>query len=248
MDAKILNDDGAPVLRSAEVYVATEELALANAEKVELDLVITALSAVSQHPWAFFAAKRLFDIVLASVLLILGLPFLLVVVVLIRIDSPGPIFFRQERVRQGLRRFWILKFRTMFHDTRPFPVAIFDAQSGTYRRPRVSEDPRLTRAGRILRRYSVDELPQILNILRGEMSFIGPRPLSVPESLLVPRAALMRYAVPSGITGIAQLRSRAAIVSNDRFDGDIEYVENLSVRQEVKVFFGTFSRLYDRTI
>ncbi len=231
----------------SNTVVATDELANSDTTEVDLGTVITALSTV-EASWLFFAIKRALDVTLAVTLLVLGLPLFAAVTLAIKIDSHGPVFFRQERVRQGLRTFQILKFRTMYEEARPFPLAIFDQLVGAYRRPRLNEDPRVTRVGRFLRRFSIDELPQVVNILKGEMSFIGPRPLSVPESRLVPRAALVRYAVPSGLSGIAQLRNRNAIVSVSRFDGDLEYVANLSAGQEVRIFFATFGKLYDRSI
>lgn len=227
--------------------ISTDDPAFLKTTEVDLEIVIASLSTVHAS-WLFFATKRCFDIVLASIILILGLPIFALVCLAIKIDSRGPVFFRQDRVRQGLRTFKILKFRTMYVEARPFPLAIYDRETGGYRRLRIDEDPRITRVGCLLRRFSFDELPQIINVLRGEMSFIGPRPLSVTESRVVPREGLVRYAVPSGLTGVAQLRNRSAIVSASRFDGDVEYVANLSVRQEVRLFFATFSKLYDRSI
>jgi lipopolysaccharide/colanic/teichoic acid biosynthesis glycosyltransferase len=226
---------------------ATDTAAFTDPNEIDLGAVIAALSVV-QTSWAFFAAKRAFDIVLAIAILIVGMPLFAAVIIAIKIDSRGPVLFKQERVRQGLRTFLILKFRTMHVEARPYPLAIFDKDSGAYRRPRLNEDPRVTAVGRMLRRYSIDELPQVINILKGEMSFIGPRPLTLPESRMVPSAALVRYAVPSGISGIAQLRQRNAIVGVERFDGDVEYVRQLGLKQELKIFVQTFGKLYDRSI
>jgi len=109
--------------------------------------------------------KRLFDLVMAFLGILLFFPLLLLVALLIKLDSPGPIFFRQERIGKGFRPFLIYKFRTMVHDA--------PRKGGSIT---VGADPRITRLGRILRKTKLDELPQLFNILRGEMSFVGPRP------------------------------------------------------------------------
>jgi lipopolysaccharide/colanic/teichoic acid biosynthesis glycosyltransferase len=141
--------------------------------------------------------KRVFDIVVAFLELSLLFPLLLLVAFLIKLDSPGPIFFRQERMGKGFRPFVIHKFRTMAHDS-----------PRTGRSITVGADPRITRLGRILRKTKIDELPQLFNILRGEMSFVGPRP-EVPHYVELFRQDYEEIlSIPPGITDLASLKYR----------------------------------------
>jgi lipopolysaccharide/colanic/teichoic acid biosynthesis glycosyltransferase len=141
--------------------------------------------------------KRAFDITAASVGLVLLSPLLLFVSLLIKLDSPGPAFFRQERMGKGFRPFRIYKFRTMVQDA--------PAKGGTIT---FGKDPRITRIGRVLRKIKIDELPQLINVLRGEMSFVGPRPevRRYVELFLEDYAEILK--VPPGITDLASLQYR----------------------------------------
>lgn len=194
----------------------------------------------------YLLTKRLFDLVVASVAILLCAPIFLITAVAIRLESRGPVFFLQKRVGRGLIYFSIIKFRTMYADTPDMPFLVEDPVTGEKRRPRAEEDPRLTRVGKVLRTFSIDELPQLFNILWGEMSFIGPRPLTVDESLAIPTAAVCRYFVKPGLSGLAQIRDRSAIHSGSRFDSDIEYVRVRSFWLDLKLFFQSFSRFYHR--
>ena len=141
--------------------------------------------------------KRAFDITAASVGLVLLSPLLLFVSLLIKLDSPGPPFFRQERIGKGFRPFRIYKFRTMVQDA--------PAKGGMIT---FGRDPRITKVGRVLRKVKIDELPQLINVLRGEMSFVGPRP-EVPryvELFCEDYAEILK--VPPGITDLASLQYR----------------------------------------
>ena len=142
-------------------------------------------------------SKRVFDIVVAAIGLIVLSPFFVVVAILIRLDSRGSIFFRQERIGKGLRPFSIYKFRTMRMDA--------DRHGGQIT---VGEDPRITRVGRVLRKAKLDELPQLINVLKGEMSFVGPRP-EVPRYVEMFRNDYEQIlAIRPGITDLASLRYR----------------------------------------
>ena len=141
--------------------------------------------------------KRAFDIVTAFTTLVLLIPLMLIVAMLIKFDSEGPIFFRQQRIGRGFRPFWIYKFRTM----RKAPIA--DGAEVT-----IGNDPRITRVGRFLRKTKIDELPQLINILRGEMSFVGPRP-EVPRYVrLFEREYQEILTVRPGLTDLASLKYR----------------------------------------
>lgn len=194
----------------------------------------------------FWAAKRTFDVVLALSLLTLMSPIFLLICLVIKASTRGPIFFLQERVGERLRLFKIIKFRTMFSYASDAPAPIFDEDTNSYRRPLVREDQRITPFGRFLRQWSLDELPQVFNILKGDMSFIGPRPLCLKEALAIPNHALIRYSVPAGLSGLAQIRARGAAVGDERFYGDIEYVQKVGWLLETKIFFATFKALKDK--
>lgn len=180
------------------------------------------------------AAKRLVDVALSSTALLLGLPLWALVAVLIRADSPGPVFYLQERVGQGGRRFTMIKFRSMRRDAE-------DAG------PRWSgpADPRVTRVGRLLRRWHLDEAPQTLNVLRGEMSLVGPRP---ERPVFFERLAReipgyeRRVAVRPGVTGWAQVNLKADETLEDvrrKLDCDLHYVENASLALDARILART---------
>src|SRR5215510_9479863 len=161
--------------------------------------------------------KRVFDIVVAFLGLSLLLPLLLLVAFLIKLDSPGPIFFRQGRIGKGFRPFFIYKFRTMVHDA-PRKGGLITSGA----------DPRITRLGRVLRKTKIDELPQLFNILKGEMSFVGPRP-EVPQYVELFRQDYEKILdVLPGLTDLASLqyRDEAEALRHAR-DPEEEYVRNI---------------------
>jgi len=161
--------------------------------------------------------KRVFDIAVAFLGLSLLFPLLLLVAVLVKLDSPGPIFFRQERIGKGFRPFFIYKFRTMVHDA--------PRKGGSIT---VGADPRITRVGRILRKAKIDELPQLFNILRGEMSFVGPRP-EVPHYVELFRQDYEEILnVLPGLTDLASLKYRdEAEVLRHAENPEEEYVRHV---------------------
>lgn len=173
--------------------------------------------------------KRCMDIALSAGLLAALSPLLLLTAVLIRLESRGPALFHQQRVGRDGRPFTILKFRTMHTDAEARLAAI-RAQSdreGICFKSR--HDPRVTRVGRVLRRYSVDELPQILNVFLGNMSLVGPRPALPSEVAAYPAAALERLKARPGITGLWQVSGRADIGFDKMIDMDVAYVRSRSV-------------------
>lgn len=193
----------------------------------------------------FWVGKRSFDVFLSLALLLVCLPVLLLITLAISVESRGNPLFLQYRVGERMRLFRIFKFRTMYHGAADEALMVRDDASGRLRRPTYQEDGRITRMGRFLRRWSFDELPQLVNVLLGQMSMVGPRPLTVIESTQIPVEALLRYSVPAGITGLGQIRDRSIIFTPDRFDHDRDYVLHLGLEQEwhiVKSTFGTVLR------
>jgi exopolysaccharide biosynthesis polyprenyl glycosylphosphotransferase len=182
--------------------------------------------------------KRVFDRVLGTLLLIPGLPLMALIAVMIKLDSPGPVLYRQERVGKDDRVFTAYKFRSMVADAEADTGPVFTSR----------DDTRITRAGRFLRRTSFDEIPQILNVLKGEMSLVGPRP-ERPHfverfNAEVPGYA-DRHAVPPGITGWAQLNDLRQDTSiEQRTIYDSYYVENWSVGFDLKILVTTFLRIF----
>ena len=176
--------------------------------------------------------KPLLDWLFAFMFILLVWPLFLLVAVLIKLESRGPVFFRQERLGKNGRVFRIYKFRTMVENA---------IEMGTGLRACVN-DPRITKVGHILRKTSFDELPQLFNILRGEMSFIGPRP-PVPYSPYqyedYTETQQKRFLVKPGISGYAQIIFRNNAAWNDRIEYDVKYVEDISFLGDVRIVFLT---------
>ena len=176
--------------------------------------------------------KRVFDLCGAAALLILASPLLLLIALAIKLDSRGPVFFTQERVGRGGRPFRIIKFRTMFTDAEERLAACLRDPANlrkwlTYRK--LDNDPRVTRVGRLLRRFSLDELPQLLNVLKGEMSLVGPRPALAEEiEAYYGEKAHFYTAVRPGLTGLWQVSGRNRLSFAERVKLDLWYVENWS--------------------
>jgi lipopolysaccharide/colanic/teichoic acid biosynthesis glycosyltransferase len=175
------------------------------------------------------AVKRLADGVIALLLILLLTPLLLFVAALIKLESPGPVLFLQQRRGRGFRPFTIIKFRTMRHGI-PDPRPHYETQR---------DDPRITRLGVLLRRTSIDELPQLANVLVGTMSLVGPRPLVEWESQEALQTHGKRFDLPPGITGLSQIEVRNAEAFSVRLDKDVEYVRRWSLLLDVLILART---------
>jgi undecaprenyl phosphate N,N'-diacetylbacillosamine 1-phosphate transferase len=171
--------------------------------------------------------KRVADVICAGLSLILLTPLFLVIGSLIRLDSPGPVFFRQERAGKGGVPFRIFKFRTMY--VAPAPTRGSQAQ----------DDPRITRVGRWLRRLSLDELPQLINVVKGEMSLIGPRPALVYQIERYDSHQRRRLDVRPGITGWAQVNGRNSLSWEEKIEFDVWYVEHRSFWLDLRILLKT---------
>jgi lipopolysaccharide/colanic/teichoic acid biosynthesis glycosyltransferase len=177
--------------------------------------------------------KRLVDIVLSLLALALLSPVLLAAAVAVWLDSGGPVLFRQVRVGLGGREFRMYKFRTMVPDA---------AARGPYHTQ--TDDPRITRVGHFLRRTSIDELPQLLNVLKGDMSVVGPRPdLPVQRELYTPADWAARCSVRPGITGLAQAMIRSGGVEGERLSLDLRYVREHGFWLDLRILWLTLGRL-----
>lgn len=189
--------------------------------------------------------RRLIDVVVAVLALLLLAPLLLVLAAAVRLDSSGPALFRQARVGTGRRSFTLYKFRTMRvgGDDAAHRALIAaelrgeDTSSGGSWK--IDDDPRVTRVGRLLRRTSLDELPQLVNILRGDMSLVGPRPCTEWESEMFPPEFGARFDVPPGLTGLWQVEGRSTVGTLDMLRLDLEYVRRRGAVHDLGILLRT---------
>jgi exopolysaccharide biosynthesis polyprenyl glycosylphosphotransferase len=190
--------------------------------------------------------KRTMDLCAAAVGLALLAPLLLVLAIFIKLDSRGPVFFRQPRIGQSGRRFAMLKFRSMVADAERIKGRLQsqnEAEGGLFK---ITDDPRITRVGRFLRRTSVDELPQLLNVLRGDMSLVGPRPLVPDEDALTEGWERRRLAVKPGMTGLWQVFGSSRIPMHEMVKIDYTYGANWSIWLDLKILIRTVPYVFSR--
>lgn len=208
----------------------------------ERGLVTSTLETETSRPYE--VVKRFMDIMIATSLLVLVFPIMLVIAVAIALDSKGPVLFRQERVGKHHRMFRMLKFRTMRSDAEEFlrrqPHLYSLYVSHGFKLPS-HLDPRLTRVGRVLRRTSLDEIPQLLNVVLGDMSLVGPRPL-VKEEVNTHYAATkdILLSVRPGMTGLWQVSGRSLLDYPERADIELTYVRTQSLRLDLSILAKTF--------
>jgi lipopolysaccharide/colanic/teichoic acid biosynthesis glycosyltransferase len=195
-------------------------------------------------------ACRVLDIVVSAVLLVLLIPLFLVLAAIIRLDSKGPVVFRQRRIGRDQEAFTVNKFRTMYagvgHDThRAFVQRLIAGDGpgdGEGLKPsffKIARDPRVTRAGHFLRKSSLDELPQLWNVLRGEMSLVGPRPCLQYELEAYPAHWFGRFTVKPGITGLWQVGGRSELTLEEMIELDLRYARERSFWLNVKILLRT---------
>ena len=226
----------------------------------------TAVTATGSESLVYGVLKRSIDVLLATALIILLLPLLLLVAVLIKLDSPGPVIFTQERVgakrqRFGHHRFWVVqsftlyKFRSMVRDADPslheayikeFVEGRAEPSPGNGGTFKLINDPRVTRVGRILRKLSLDELPQLFNVLKGEMSLVGPRPVPTYEVTGYQARHQSRFAALPGITGWWQVKGRCRVSFEEMMRMDLDYINNASLWLDLKILLLTIPAVASR--
>ncbi len=192
------------------------------------------------------ALKRAFDLVGALIMLLAMAPLMLVIAITIKLDSDGPVFFRQLRVGRHGKRFYVLKFRTMVSDAESMKESLRahnQAQEGLFK---IADDPRITRIGRFLRASALDELPQLLNIARGEMGLVGPRPLVVEEDRQIEGWHRRRLELMPGMTGPWQILGPARSPLREMAVMDYLYVANWSLWTDIKILLRTVSHVFGR--
>ncbi len=211
----------------------------------EPDLVALKRPKVTLFRTPYRIAKRLFDLAVCFLLLIPAGVIGAICALLIYLDNPGPVIFRQYRTGKGGKRFAMYKFRTMVTNAEELKQQYAHLNELTWPDFKISDDPRVTRIGRILRKTSLDELPQIVNVIKGDMSLVGPRPTSFDVSTY----ALWhteRLEVLPGITGLWQIKGRSDVDFDERLRLDIEYIENQSFWLDLKILWGTVWALFSR--
>ena len=183
--------------------------------------------------------KRLLDILCSFLLLVISIPLFFIIAILIKIDSKGPAFFLQKRCGKDGREFNMYKFRTMVKDAETLKKRLKNEMDGPMFK--LKNDPRITQVGRILRKLSLDELPQLLNVLKGEMSLVGPRPLADEEMVGDDIWREIRLSVRPGMTGLWQIMGRDSGKFSDWITYDTEYVQKRSLFMDIKILFLTIT-------
>jgi len=184
-------------------------------------------------------AKRTFDVIGSALIVIVGLPFWLLIALAIKLDSRGPVFYVDRRIGVGEHEFGMLKFRTMVVNAASRQEELEDANEASGALFKIRDDPRVTRVGRVLRRFSLDELPQLLNALRGQMSLVGPRPLPLRDYELLEDWHRARYLVLPGMTGLWQISGRSGLSFDDLVRLDFAYLENWSIWLDITIIAKT---------
>lgn len=189
------------------------------------------------YSWTYCIIKRVIDLTLVLLGLIFLLPLFIVIGVLIKLDSNGPVFFAQKRCGKGERKINMFKFRSMINNAETVKPLLKNEVEGSVFK--IENDPRITRVGKFLRRTSLDELPQLFNILIGNMSIVGPRPLADAEMGADNEWKKIRLSVKPGLTGLWQIKGRHTKKFADWVKYDTEYVRNRSLLLDIKIIFMT---------
>jgi len=232
--------------------VLVDEAEAEDASLMALDHVFSGITAMNpslllgqKRPWYLFM-KRLMDITLSAAIFVAILPVLLIIALAVKLDSTGPVFFRQKRCGKGGYDFRMLKFRTMVQDAESQQEKLAARNNIDGPMFKLADDPRVTRVGAFLRRTSLDELPQLINVLIGEMSLVGPRPLVMDEMKCSPSWREIRLRVKPGMTGLWQVSGRSEGHFHDWIRHDVHYVMNQSLWLDLKILFRTVKVVFKK--
>jgi lipopolysaccharide/colanic/teichoic acid biosynthesis glycosyltransferase len=193
----------------------------------------------------YLVSKRILDIVVSLTALIVAAPILLACVVAIRLETPGPVMFAQKRTGRSGRRFPMWKFRTMVANAEELKAELAHLNILPPPDFKIPNDPRVTKVGKFLRATSLDELPQLFNVLRGDMSIVGPRPTSFPASSYE-LWHTQRLDVAPGMTGLWQLEGRNATTFDERLRLDVQYIRHMSLGQDLRLMARTVGAVVRR--
>jgi exopolysaccharide biosynthesis polyprenyl glycosylphosphotransferase len=188
---------------------------------------------------AQWATKRAFDLVVGVLIIVIGSPIWLLSALAIKLTSPGPVFYGDRRIGLGERPFSMLKFRTMYAGAAAEQSALEESNEASGPLFKIRDDPRVTRVGKILRRLSIDEIPNLINVLRGQMSLVGPRPLPVRDYERLEEWHRRRYNVLPGMTGLWQVAGRSDLTFDDLVRLDFYYIENWSIWLDISILLRT---------
>jgi lipopolysaccharide/colanic/teichoic acid biosynthesis glycosyltransferase len=186
-----------------------------------------------------WVVKRTFDLAVGALIVVVGSPLWLVLALLVKLTSRGPVFYADDRVGLGEREFRMLKFRTMVAGAAEQQPALETANEASGALFKIRDDPRVTPFGRFLRRFSLDEVPNVLNVLRGEMSLVGPRPLPIRDHERLEAWHRRRSNVLPGMTGLWQVAGRSDLSFDDLVRLDFYYLENWSIWLDITLIFKT---------
>jgi exopolysaccharide biosynthesis polyprenyl glycosylphosphotransferase len=200
-----------------------------------------------QAPELGLLVKRIFDILFSIAVLAVLLPLLLIVAIAVKLDSPGPVFYSSERIGKKGRVFHCTKFRTMVRDAEKRRADVMHMNERDDVLFKISNDPRITPLGRFLRKYSLDELPQFFNVLRGDMSVVGPRPPLASEVKEYKLSHLRRLDVTPGITGLWQVQGRQDPSFASYVSLDVTYIDNWSLWLDFKIIVRTIAVVFAGT-
>ncbi len=188
--------------------------------------------------------KSFFDFLFATLLLVVGFPFFLVISLLIKFSSRGPIFYKQKRLGKNKTEFYCIKFRTMHPEAESMLITLLEKDEKIKdefnKDYKIKNDPRITNIGLFLRKTSLDELPQFINVIRGEMSIVGPRPIVKEEIEKYGKKFLQVFSVKPGITGLWQISGRNNLSYNRRVALDLIYSEEISLLLDLRIILRTF--------
>jgi exopolysaccharide biosynthesis polyprenyl glycosylphosphotransferase len=187
--------------------------------------------------------KRAVDIFVILLISPVLLPAFLFIALMIRLEGPGPIFYTQKRIGENGKTFAMIKFRSMIPDADQYRQQLVEQYQLDPRHPKMVDDPRITRVGRLLRHTSLDELPNIINVIRGDMSMVGPRPPTPDEVQLYEKWHMQRLQTMPGITGLWQVSGRSDIPFDEMCLLDIYYIENWSIRLDAQILMMTLPRV-----
>ena len=196
-----------------------------------------AMARYSRHTQ--YRVKRLLDLVVASLLLVLLSPVMLLIAITVKLTSRGPILFRQQRLMKDGEEFTLLKFRTMVNGADGMLDKVFHLNQANGPLFKTRKDPRVTKVGRVLRKTFLDELPQLINVVRGEMSLVGPRPILAREVSDLPARVVFRFAVPQGITGPWQTHGHHKLTFDEQLAVERSYIQSWSLLKDLAIVFQT---------
>jgi exopolysaccharide biosynthesis polyprenyl glycosylphosphotransferase len=242
--AHACEEEGVKLRMMADVF----DVHVARMKLVDLGgIPLLTLEQVAHEEWKVLL-KRIMDLVISVIAMPVLLPVMGLIALAVRLDSPGPVLFIQQRIGQNKRRFPMYKFRTMVQDAEKLMSQIEHLNEAEGPIFKIANDPRVTKVGRILRTTSLDELPQIFNVIRGEMSLVGPRPMSIRDVDLFDKGIQRkRFSVKPGITCLWQVSGRSELPFTKWLELDLQYIENWSIGLDIKILLKTIPIVLKRT-